>query len=354
MMSSSGEEGKCIFLINTEFVLLVSLLYAKYFLDKKLQPVFVLIRTTTRRFSKVDISKIPGVVYLYINELSSSKLRPDTSYLKVRDIKRVKQILFQNPEDMINSSLVAFFRKANPDLKLIVVSDSIAIERKVMNKPRDRFIHYARLGFRRCINRLPDISWKVWSYHTLPFEPDGLIAHRNYNFRNFINTKDLFGLVGDYLSELSDIFVLDTDKYKNAEIIFFTQPNLDYTTFSSDIKRGYYDGVRLLSSLALENKVYTVIKVHPAENPEIYMPFINEFTSVDSNSNTPAEIIINGLEGKKIVSYWSSISVYDIFNNHKHFWLYKTINYKLPAASVNENIFIIEDIQGIKSNLFNR
>lgn len=346
------EKKKCVFLINTEFVLLISLLYTKYELDSAIEPVFVLIKNSKRRFTGINLEKLPGKVYVFNNEIHSNKIRPDKRYLDLHQLENVVQIHFQNPQDLINSSLVAYFKTKNPETKITLVSDSIAIDRKILTKPRDLFIHYSRLIFRKFINRIPNISLKIWSYHKMPFVPNELIAHKNYGYANFIDTKILFGKIEESFELLSSVYQINNEQFKKSEILFFTQPNLNYSTYSDEIKKGYINGVKDFSQLAKKYKIPTIIKVHPAENPDVYTPFCNEFVSVDVNSNTPAEILINGLFNKKIVSYWSSISMYDIFNKHQHFWLYKTIGYKLPSSDVYQNLSIPENLDEIEKMIF--
>ena len=349
--ASDTTSKKCVFLINTEFVLLISVLYVKYHLSEDLSPVFILIKNSKRRFANLSYESLPGDVYLYENQLHSNILFPSKLFLDIRKLENVNHIHFQNPQDFMNSSLVMFFRKKNPSIYITLVSDSIAIDREILKGIKERFVHYSRLFFRKIINRIPDIPTNTWSYHKMPFVPNELIAHKNYGYDNFINTKTLFSKVSDNFTLLSKIYKIDEKEFLKAQILFFSQPNLNYTKYSDDVKRRYIDGVKNLATLALENKVCLIIKVHPAEDPKVYYPFINEYVVVDSNSNTPAEIIINGLENKKVVSYWSSVSMYDIFNKHKHYWLYKTIGYKLPS-DINYDLIEIESSTEIEKMLF--
>ncbi len=352
-MASKQTEKKCIFLINTEYVLLISVLYTKYHLDKNVTPIFVLIKNSDLRFSDIDSDALPGITYVYENEIHKNIIFPDTSYLDVVKLKNVTQVHFQNPQDMINSSLVSILLKNNPKIKITLISDSIAIDREILTKTRDRLIHYSKLYFRKYINGITSISSKVWSYHEMPFRPYELIAHKNYGYENFIDTKDLFKKINPSFEIISAIFKIDIEMFNKASIILFTQPNLNYSTYSAKIKRSYIEGVEQLCELAAKYRKYLIVKVHPAENPEIYKKYTNEFVTINESSGTPAEIIINGLENKKIVSYWSAISVYDVFNKHKHYWLYKTIGYNLKS-DIPENIIVLNNLSEVDELIFDQ
>lgn len=350
----SDKKEVCLFIINTEFVLLVSLLY--YFLALKnkvnVKPVFVFIKVSSFRFNNINFDFLPGDSYVYLNELNESVLFPDKKFLDVLKIKDVTHIVFQNPQAFTNQCIVNYFKKMNPNLRLTLVSDSIAIDRKILNTFKEKFIAYAKLYFRKYINRIPYLTNTIWTYHSYKYRPDELIAHRNFNYSTFYDTNDLFALIPSYIDELTKIFNINIEAYAKSDIIFFTQPNHLYTKYPTSVKEGYINGVKYLFQLAQKHKKLITVKVHPSENIDYYKSLANEYVVVDTNSNTPAEIIINGISGKKIVSYFSSISIYDIQKKNKHYWLYKTIGHKLPSNYEYEFITYIDSINDIEKIIF--
>ena len=348
------DDNICLFIINTEFVLLTSLLY--YYIhikDKKsLKPVFIFIRVSSLRFKNINQKYLPGESHLYKNDLNETVLFPDKKFLEVLKIENVKQIVYQNPQAFTNQCIINYFKTKYPDTKLTVVSDSIAMDRRFLTSFKERFIAYSKLYFRKIINRIPFLTWKIWTYHSFKFRPDELIAHRNFDYPIFYNTTELFSMIPEYFEELSKIFKIDIDIYRKSDIIFFTQPNHLYTKYPKEVKEGYISGVKHIFYLAQKNKKYVIVKVHPSENIDFYKSMANEFIFIDLNSNTPAEIILNGLSGKKIVSYFSSISMYDIQKKNQHFWLYKTIGHKLPSNFEYDFIKYIDTIEEIETFIF--
>lgn len=348
------DEHICLFIINTEFVLLTSLLYYYIYLKEKknIKPIFIFIRACNQRFKNIKQEFLPGESRFYKNDLNETVLFPDKKFLEVLKIENVNQIVYQNPQAFTNQCIINYFKTRNANTKLTVVSDSIAMDRKLMTSFNERFIAYSKFYYRKIINRIPYLTWKIWTYHSFKYMPDELIAHRNFNYPVFYNTKELFLMIPKYFKELSNIFNIDIDIYRKSDIIFFTQPNHLYTKYTKEIKNGYISGVEHLFNLAKKNKKNIVVKVHPSESIDFYKSMANEYVYVDINSNTPAEIILNELSGKKIVSYFSSISMYDIQKKNKHFWLYKTIGYKLPSNFEYDFIVYINNIEEIENLIF--
>lgn len=350
----NNEKDTCLFIINTEFVLLVCLLYYYIHIKNKrnITPVFALIKVSNYRFTNINKEYLPGKSYIYINELNETILFPDKKFLELLKIDNVKQIVYQNPQAFTNQCLINFFKKKNPDVLLTIVSDSIAIDRKILSNFKEKFIAYTKLYFRKIFNRIPYLTWKIWTYHSHKYQPNELIAHRNFNYPVFYDTSNLFSQIQNYFEELSKIFNVDMNIYNKADIIFFTQPNHLYTKYQKEVKEGYIKGVQHLFYLAQKNKKNIVVKVHPSESAEFYASMANEYVFIDKNSNTPAELFLNGLSNKKIVSYFSSISIYDIHKKNQHFWLYKTIGHKLPSNFEYDFIKYVETIEDIENLIF--
>ena len=348
-------ENICLFIINTEFVLLVSLLYYYIHLKEKknLKPIFIFIRASNLRFINIKQEFLPGESHIYKNDLNETVLFPDKEFLEVLKIENVNQIVYQNPQAFTNQCIINYFKTQNAKTKLTVVSDSIAMDRRFLTNFKEIFIAYSKFYYRKFINQIPFLTWKIWTYHSFKYMPDELIAHRNYNYPIFYNTKELFSMIPQYFEEFSNIFNIDIDIYQKSDIIFFTQPNHLYTKYTKEVKEGYISGVKHIFNLAKKNKKYIIVKVHPSESIDFYNSMANEFVYVDTNSNTPAEIILNGLTNKKIVSYFSSISMYDIQKKNRHFWLYKTIGHQLPSNYEYDFITYVNKIEEIESFIFN-
>lgn len=344
------KKNTALFLISTEYVLLISYLYYKNYLEKQgTIPIFVFFKTNPKRLRNISFDNLPGIHLFYKNNLNEGIIYPDKDYFKILKFENINEIVFQNPHNFINSIVIKHYKKLNKNCKLSLIADSAAIDRKMSFKLVLNFL--VKLYFRKIFNGIKYLPYKVWTNQNIADKLDLLIARRNINVKNFIDTNSLLGTIPENINKLDMIFNFDIEMFNDFDIIFFTQP-VSTQSFSNEYKLKYIEIVKYITELAVRYRKKTIFKVHPGEDRSDYTQYANEFVEIDDKSNVPAEIIINGIKGKKIVSFWSAISLFDINNQNKHFWLYKLINYPLPSL-VNYNfISEIEKTENIEKQIF--
>ena len=158
---------------------------------------------------------------------------------------------------------------------------------------------------------------------------DYFIAEEDIGAKIFINTNTLLSKIPEHKKQLNYFFDLNLDMFENSTIIFFTQP-MELEPFFTDRHQKLYDEILFkLSDLAKRNKIEMLLKMHPHESPDKYKKFTNDFVTIYKNSNVPAEVILNLVKEKSIISIYSSLSLYKNKQN-KHFWLYKLMDINYP------------------------
>jgi hypothetical protein len=341
---------KALFIINTEFVLLVSFLYYKIHLEKDgIVPVFVLLKASDRRFESIDLSLLPGSVHAYRDNLRDWVLKPDTQFLECLHYDGVKEIVFQNPPNLSNQIIFNHYRNKDRDCRLTLVTDSISIDRHFTTRLMS--ILFARTVFRKYYNHLP-LSLRLHTNHSILKKINRLIAHRDIGAKSFVNIDSLFSALDGYKSVLFTLYGCSKMEFDDAEIIFFSQPIIEHTSIGQSIKKNYLKMLSRFAELSLKHRRKTVLKIHPGESFEFYKPYENAYFVVDPNKNLPAEIILNSIAGKKVVSMWSSISIFDIRHANSHFWLYRLIGYDLVSKVAYDSITTLKTEDDIETVLF--
>ena len=345
--------NRIVFLINTEFVLLVSLIY---FLNYKKEancwkPVFVILRSNPKRFRDLQLDHLPGVVHLYQDNLNTFARKPSRDFTDVLKCVDCAEIVIQNPWNPANQIIYNHFIEASPTCRIVLISDGAVIGKRFTL--RELAPLYLRKLYRKYIQQFP-ISLAVPTYTTMMSQADGLIAHQNFGLKEFYDVNTLIKDSKRHAKVLHDVFKVDMQIYRRAQIIFFTQPITQQTTLPELVKQQYVDAVQLMSRLALEHHRLTVVKVHPAENSVLYNPYAHDWFVIAPDTNVPAEIILALIDGVKVVSMWSSISLYDREGRNQHFWLNNAIGHELPP-SLNHNTHIksINDLKNLEQALYN-
>lgn len=339
---------KIVFIINTEFVLLISYLYYKLNCEtNNLYPIFIFNIASTERFSNIEIHKLPGIQYKYFNNILGKTIFPKIKLEDIKNIEGVENIVWQNPGDTFNHLIFNLIKKESPSSRSTVITDSIAVDSRI-DKSVIRKTLLKRL-YRKTLNPWLPIPLKVSTYHTLDKKEHTLIAHNNIGYNNFIHTDILLNKILQYRNELNDLF-----NYKTADdtpIIFFTQPITVNNGLTEKNENDYNTFIKTLIDICIKNKLKIYFKVHPGESIERYLKYENDYVKIYKNKNIPAELILNSLSGATILSMWSSISVFDIKANNKHYWLYPLINYKISSIVKYNNINIINTLEQLETLL---
>jgi len=345
------DEKKIVFFINTEYVLLVSILYYYEYIDTEVKPVFVFLSHPfgKKRFRNICFDELPGYHYYFTNEMNNFTFHPNREFEQITSLKNVSEIVFQNPHFIINQYYFNFFSKQNVSKTL--VSDSIAIDRNFFTF---KFLinNYFKLFIRKFINRIPYIKFKIYSYKKMATISDKLIAHRNIGSQTFINSIDLLKKICSHTEILEKVFNINTYEYSKADIIFFTQPILNHHYFKAEVRKGYLKVIQRIIEIVEEKKKKIVFKVHPGEDAEFYkLNFKSNCLFIDDITNTPAEIILNSIKNKIILSFWSSVSLFDVNQNNQHYWLYKLLDYRLKGEKEYKMITTINSFEEINNIL---
>jgi len=346
------KKNKILFLVNTEYVLLMSLLYyLKNFTERDICPIFIIINSNPNRFKDLNLNDLPGKNYCFPNELISSKINPNREFLKVLEFENIEEIAFQNPHFFVNQIIINGLKKMYPSCLLTLISDSVAIDRILFTRKK-LLKYYILLFFRKFVNQFRLLSCSIWTYTKIPYKIDGLIAHRIMASEKFYDTTFLLNSLPDNIQLVNKIFNSNIDQFLDCDIIFFTQPILNYASISKNNKDKYLELLRIIAGLAEKRRKMVILKIHPGENENAYSEFENEFVRICKNTkNLPAEIIINVISDKSIVSICSSISAYDVKNSNRHFWLNNIIGLKIEILS-KSSIVLIQDVHELENKIF--
>lgn len=343
--------NRALFLVHTEHVFLVSLLYYKIYLEvKNIDPIFILLMSNNNRFRFINVCNNNFTIKKIKNDLNSRKIFPDLNFFKMLKFNGIYELVFQNPDSFITEIIVQYYKFKNPKLKLTLISDTIAIDREL--SIRQIIKNNLKLYYRKIFNEISYLPSKVWTYENLFIKVNQFIAYRNTKYKNFINVYDLLLKSVEYNKLIMKIFYIDLNLYKGADIIFFTQPISHHRSISKFYKNKYFSVLDYLSKESKKYKKKLTIKVHPSENPNDYFKYKNEYVYVDKNNTLPAELIINSIEEKIVASMWSSVSTLDLLRKNKHFWLYKVISYPLNISLKYDGINYIQSLNQITSLFF--
>ena len=351
-MNKSTQKNKAVFLLNTEYGLLISYLYYKVHLEPNgITPLFVFLPTSENRFKNISFDDLPGKFCIYKNELNSWKIFPNNEFEKFEEISEVSHVIVNNPIFFVSSIIVNRIRRENNNCKFLLLADSVSIDRKMPLK--HLLLFKLKLYVRKFFNFYSYLPNQLIHYGNAENYYDSLIAHRNLFKTPFVNSNGLLKELLSHKKELFNIFSLNIDGFNKAETVFFTQPILKYN-FDAETKSNYIKVIELLCNLSIKNKKQLLFKVHPAESCTDYEKYISKYVSIDANSNVPAEILVNSLTNKKFVSVSSSASCFDVNNNNKHYWLDTIVTgKKVIIDKTYVYIINVSELSKIEEILFN-
>ncbi|OFX46462.1 MAG: hypothetical protein A2046_04760 [Bacteroidetes bacterium GWA2_30_7] len=341
---NNSQEKKVIFLLNTEYGLLISLLYYYEILKKNDSvPIFVFLPSSPNRFKNISFEDLPGKHYIFKNQLNNWTFFPDNEFKNFSETQGISEIVVNNPIYFTSQIIVNRLNNSILKSKITLLADSVGIDRNISQS--DLFLLTAKLYFRKFLNFYKKLPNKVIVYKNAGNTIDLLIAHRNIYDKQFINSNSLLSKTLLNKTSISKIFKFDVELYNNVNILFFTQPILNYSNINAITKVNYIKTIELLSFLALKYKKRVLLKLHPAELTLDYNKYVNEYLCIDKNPNIPAEIIINAISNKNIISVNSSVSIFDINKQNIHYWLYKAVSGKEPI--IKEEYKNIKSIQNL-------
>lgn len=322
----SNDKQYILFVINTEFVLMVSCLYYELIVQQKYTPVWCILRTPNR-FKGIDIEKLPGEKRIFNDEIETTKWSPDLSFLPWLSNRTYAEICIQNSYKVASQIVLQRFSKKTT--KITFISDSIGLYTQLTPKMVRSFNR--KLLYRKYRHGFTKLPVKI-----IPAKES--IKQMNLYISShiledvatpFISFNELFNATTN--SELCEhLFFLHEDTI--AKNWFFTQPIRQHTVFSTEMKACYWEILHQFAKNAQELKIQSVIKVHPGEQLKDYEEFSNPFCRIYPSSNTPAELLFFKMEGKNIFSCFSSISTLDFSGNNNHFWLHPLIGYSPKYA----------------------
>ena len=335
------EKKTILFAVNTEFVMTIALLYYENLKEKEgYYPVWFILKGNSNRFKDLNIDKLPGDKFEFWNNLNTKSLRPDLRFLKVLKNYKVVEFVHQHSLSICNILLEENIKKTNSNVIRTYISDSIglsAITRKRIVKVSDIYLYYRKL------------------VNGLYYLPNKLLRPIEYikDVDNYINIDKIEATLAKFisfkemLSKSSESrllpLVFNFSVEIEYDIIFFTQPILDHTSLSQDVKERYVNVLDTISKTAELNQKNTLIKVHPGENSLRYKKYENRYCKLFENNNLPAELLFIVFSNKKVISCFSSISVLDFSQNNYHYWLYPLINHSLKLNTDISSITLIKD-----------
>ncbi len=329
-------KGRAVFLVFTQMHLALCIsYYEKHLKEKGLKAFFVLSKV---RFKKFDFSSFPYDFKLIENDFNEFRIWPNSSFKKIFLFKDIEYIIAPLPAHIITLSFFNFAIKNN--LKLVTFADGLATG--IPFSFRYQLQYKLLLLFRKYFNRIPHLPNFYYKDSYLVSVSQNYIGPKNiFHHASFIDAKNLINDALDY-DIIHSIFKLDTSLYEEADILFFTQP----------IIMNYKDKVdevfKLIELLGLK----TVIKVHPSENINNYVIYETDTIKISKNI-APAELLVNNLRNKKVVSFYSTVSI--LSKNMDNIWLYpllednKLIN-RIRINSYND-IRIINNLKQLEKEL---
>jgi len=344
------ENSKVLMIVNTEFGLLTALLYYLTNVSDKYEPHFVLLKSSDERFQQLNLDSLPGKYEIFIDELNSNFWHPNNAFMRILKEIHVHEIVFQNPLNFITNIIVDTFRKSSPSMRLTALSDGLTLSTGISAK--NKFKLNLRLWHRKYINRFKGLPFLVKHYKQMLPHIDLLIAHENHGCKHFLDSRELFVMDDVHSIIVNDVFSVQMNELSKSDVIFFTQPILN-VNLPDSVKNKYKSFLKYFSEFALKNKINVMMKVHPSENVDFYMEYTNKYVSIDQSKNIPAEIILNSVSDKIILSMFSSVSLCDANYINKHIWTYKLIDYKMLVMKNMEHIYLPADFGEFENMIFN-
>jgi len=337
------KKKRIVFIINTEFGLLISyLLYLERYFNY--DSIFILLKSNDQRFKNINTSILPGNTIIIKNDILNKTFLTSVSFTEIKKYRPIDELVWQTPGDTLSHMISNYYKKHN--ISETIVTDSIASDFKMDMHIKIKTI-LKRIS-RKIINPWLPIPLKVMHYDSLKKDKIRLIALNNtLLFKKFLSTNLILCHINKHLQALSKLFNYQT--LSNKSIIFFTQPINTNNGFSIDLQTKYDNFIKILTDYASTIEKPLIIKVHPGETVQKYKSYNSKFVTVEENNNIPSEIILNQVSDCLILSMWSSVSVFDVDLKNKHLWLYPLIEYKLNVTNKYRHIVTIFDF----NHLFN-
>lgn len=326
------EKYRVLIVVHTEIGLLMALIYYLSYLEGKKEPYFAVIKTSKDRFNNLNLESLPGKYELITDDLSGKAWSPKCNYKSILYDTTVKEIIVQNPLNFIVDIVIHHYsKKAIP---ITLLSDGIVMLSPISTKTHLKLC--MKHIFRKYFNGIYELPLCVSQYLTITEKVDKLIAHKNIGVEKFIEIRTLFSEIEKYKKSIEKLFHIDFALYDDAKIIFFTQPIYR----QSGVKKNYIQLLDELTHIIEKHKIKTVFKIHPADDIKLYESYENDLLSLDIvNKNIPAELLIEVLSEKMILSVASSLSLTDTNPSMQHFWLYKIMSYSVHEENNLQHIY---------------
>ena len=337
LSSNNSQEEKILFVVSTEFALLIAMLHYLENLAQSGSAVFIILKRDANRFKNINFDSLPGEYHVFNNNISDFLVTPDREFEKVLDLyPNVSQIVFQHPYDLLTQVILQSYLNKNDNILLTLINDGLT--RSIDIVGWEKYKLYIKLFLRKYVDGMKLLSFMRVKQDIRSYI-DYFIAEEDMGAKNFINTNTLLSKITEHKKHLNDFFNLNLDIFERSTILFFTQP-IEIEPFFTDEHQKLHDEMLFkLADLAKREKIEMLLKIHPHESPEKYEKFTNDFVTVYKDSNVPAEVILNLVREKSIISIFSSLSLYENKQN-KHFWLYKSINIDYPYRDFSAKKFI--------------
>ena len=323
------------FTFTTLHLVLCISYYEKYLKSKGVQAYFVF---NEKRFKSFSFVNFPYKYTLIKNDLNEVILKPDLKFLEIFQIKNAAYIITPLPASILVLSVCKFslVRK----IKLVSLEDGLATG--IPFNLRYQIQYRLTLIFRKYINRIPYLPNSYWSDSYICSLSDTYIGSNNiFKHPNFINSKSLLDTAIN-LNIIKAIFNIDIDDIKNADILFFTQPiSLKY--------KGYINKVFQLLQLS---GLRVFVKVHPAEKMQDYAKYKAENITLSDNL-APAELLLKCLNNKKILSFYSTVSI--LSEGLENLWIYPILEDEKLTKRIEHrqynNVKVIKNLDLLKTEL---
>lgn len=340
---NNADEEKILFVVNTEFALLIAILHYLENLSQSGQAVFIILKWNDTRFKNISFDHLPGEYYLFKNDMTESAIFPDRQFEQILYMKNVTQIVFQHHYDVLTQMIMQRYLKENNSIPLTVINDGLTKSIDIKGLPRLKLL--CKMLFRKYFNGYRLLSFKRYRLDIRSYI-NCYIADENIGVEHFINVNNLLSNILKYEKKIRNIYNFNDglQNFENQTMIFFTEPIKTDPYLTNNQRELYIKVLYALSNLAKTKKIPMVLKIHPQEDCDEYRKFTNEFVTIHTNKNVPAEVILKLIKKKLIISMMSSLSLYEDKQN-KHFWLYKLMNYEIDESKEKKFIIIPDDFE---------
>ena len=298
------------------------------------------------RFKSIDFNILPGKCFKTKNDLNSKNFYKKESIEFLDFVKTIKfdEIVHQNKNFISNLLIEKYVKKSNKNVSKTFISDSIGINAKEKTIAKIKTYIYLFLNFNKFSYKFN--LRKIFSYSNYLKDYSCYISINKIEnlATHFISFENLLQEINSnsYIKELF-IFKIEND----FDIIFFTQPILQQSVFSNEVKNNYEKIIKEFIKVTDSLNKQIRIKVHPSEKVEFYKKYENKNCKVLEINDIPAEILFYNYKNKLIISFFSSISCFDYSNSNKHIWMYPLLKYNPNIKIENNRIQIINKFESL-------